>query len=192
MSYTAKRVILLVMAWGLLVFTGWQVRENLTAAQPSLTPVAVAAPGPTATPDEATALQAELDRNPNDIVAITRLARILYDQQDYANAGLLYQRAIQLDPHNVDVLVQLAATQFYQQQFDPARTTLLQAVALAPDRPDVHLLLGLALSRTTPPDVAGATREWQTVIQEAPDTAFAQQAQDLLNGLAPATPGASQ
>src|SRR5215204_2496502 len=43
MSYTAKRLILLLMAWGLIVFTGMQVRANLTAAPPG-------APAPAADP----------------------------------------------------------------------------------------------------------------------------------------------
>lgn len=183
MSYPMKRLILLVMAWGLLVFIGAQVRENLTAAPPP-TPVAPAAQpaDPLATPDEATALQQTLDANPQDVVAMTRLAKLLYDQGDYESAETLYQRAIQLQPHNPDLLMQLAAAQFRLNQIDAARDTLLKAVALAPDRADMHLLLGLALSRGSSPKPDAAALEWQKVIQLAPGTDLARQAQELING----------
>ena len=185
MSYTAKRVILLVMAWGLLMYAGWQVRENLTTPDPAAQAVAAV---PTPTPDAQTMLQQAIQSNPQDEPSILQLAKLLYDQQDYASAGTLYLRAVQIDPHNVDILLQLAATQFYQGQVADARTTLVQAEALDSSRPDVHLLLGLALSRSAPPDLAGAQREWQQVLQLAPGTALATQAQDLLNSLTP-TPG---
>jgi cytochrome c-type biogenesis protein CcmH/NrfG len=181
MSYTVKRVILLVMAWGLIVFTGLQVRANLTDTPP----VPAVAPGPTATPDEETALQQTLERNPGDVTAMAQLAQLLYDQGDYEGAGLLYERAVQVDPHNPDLLLQLAATQLRRVQLEEARATLQQAILIAPDRPDILLLLGLTLSKVTPPDLAGAATAWRQVIQLAPGTDLARQAQDLLNDLTP-------
>lgn len=181
MSYTAKRLILLLMAWGLIVFTGMQVRANLTATPPG---TGAPAPGPTATPDEETALQQALERDPRDVVAMGRLGQLLYAQGDYENAVVLYERAVQIAPHNPDLLVQLAAAQLRLVQINAARDTLLQAGALAPDRADIHLLLGLALSKSSPPDQVGAAREWERVRQLAPGSDLAQQAQDLLKGLA--------
>jgi cytochrome c-type biogenesis protein CcmH/NrfG len=183
MSYPMKRLILLVMGWGLLVFIGAQVRENLTAAPPP-TPVAQAAQGadPLATPDELTALQDTLDKNPQDVVAMTRLAKLLYDEGDYQSAETLLERAVELAPHDPDLLVQLAAAQFRLAQIDAARDTLLKATALAPDRADIHLLLGLALSRGSTPKPDAAAVEWQKVIQLAPGTDLARQAQELING----------
>ncbi len=184
MSYPMKRLVLILMAWGMLVFIGAQVRENLTAAPPA-TPVpdaAAPAVNPVATPDAITALQQTLDKNPQDGVAMAQLAKQLYDQQDYESAVTLYTRAIVLQPHNPDLLMGLAATQFRLAQIDAARDTLLKAVALAPDRPDIHLLLGLALSRASTPKPDAAILEWQKVIQLAPGTDLAKQAQDLITG----------
>lgn len=182
MSYTAKRVILIFMAWGLLVFAGLQVRANVEDGEQ-----AVAPPTPTVVLDEETQLQQTLDANPTDLAAMIRLARILYDRQDYEGASLLYGRAVQLEPHSPDLLLQLAATQFDQNQFAAAQATLSEAVSLAPERPEIHLLLGLALSRLSPPDPVGATREWREVLRLAPGTDLATQAQELIDSLT-ATP----
>jgi cytochrome c-type biogenesis protein CcmH/NrfG len=172
---------LLLMAWGLIVFTGMQVRANLTAAPPG----AVApAPGPTATPDEETALQQALERDPRDVIAMARLGQLLYERGDYENAAVLYERAVQIEPHNPDLLLQLAASQLRLTRINAARDTLRQAGSLAPDRADIHLLLGLALSKSTPPDPVGAAQAWERVLQLAPGTDMARQAQELLQGLA--------
>ena len=181
MSYTAKRLILLLMAWGLIVFTGMQVRANLTTAPPgNVAP----APGPTATPSEETALQQALEQDPRDVIAMVRLGQLLYERGDYENAAVLYERAVQLEPRSPDLLMQLAATQMRLTQINAARDTLLRAGTLAPDRADIHLLLGLAFSKSAPPDPAGAAREWERVRQLAPGTDLAAQAEDLLQGLA--------
>src|SRR5689334_22642727 len=184
MSYTAKRLILLLMAWGLLVFVGVTVRINLnTPPLPQPTPTAAPTPdAAAASSDRAAALQQTLSSDPNNMAAITELAGIAYQQRDWQGAIQLYQRALALDPHNVDLLAHLAAAQLYALDFVAAKQTLTQAAQLAPDRADVHLLLGLALSQQTPPDMAGAATEWKKVLALAPGTALAQQAQQLLNG----------
>jgi cytochrome c-type biogenesis protein CcmH/NrfG len=190
MSYTAKRLIILLMMWGLIVFVGVTVRININtpsvlqvtptpAASPTAAPVAAGA-------DTVAALQQALARNPNDMTALAGLANIAYQNQDWTQAIDLYGRALAQDPHNVDVLVHLAAAQLYAVRFADAKQSLQQAVELAPDRTDAHLLLGLALSRQSPPDMAGAQAEWKRVIALAPGSDIAKQAQDLLdNGAGP-------
>ncbi len=183
MSYTGKRITILLMAWGLLLFVGITFRINVTTPPlPSLTP----SPQPTPAPgDQAAALRQTLATDPNNLDALVQLAGLDYDQQNWTEAISLYQRALVIDPHNVDVLVHEAAAQLYSLQFADAESTLRQAADLAPDRADIHLLLGLALSRDTPPDDAGARVEWQKVIALAPDTALAQEAQNLLTAATP-------
>lgn len=189
MSYTAKRLTILLMAWGLIVFIGVTVRINLNAPPPpqvTASPTAVSAPlaAPTAATDaadRAAQLQQSLAQNPNDLPALTELAAITYQQKDWEGAITLYGRAIGLDPHNVDLRAKLAAAQLYALRFSDAQATLKQAIALDSRRADLHLLLGLADSRLVPPDNAGAAAEWRQVIALAPNTDLARQAQDLLN-----------
>jgi hypothetical protein len=68
MSYAAKRLIILLMAWGLIVFVGVTIRINMNA--PAALGV-TAAPTQTATPapaaSRADTLQQALERNPNDL-----------------------------------------------------------------------------------------------------------------------------
>ena len=189
MSYTAKRLIILLMAWGLIVFVGVTVRINLNTPPlpqptPTAAPVVAAAPTPAAADVSAriATLQQTLDGDPNNGAAILELAGLYYQQQNWGNAIVLYQRVLTLDPHNVDVLAHLAAAQLYQLQFADAKETLTQAAGLAPQRADIHLLLGLALSEQTPPDMTGAKAEWTKVLTLAPGTPLAQQAQQLLSG----------
>jgi cytochrome c-type biogenesis protein CcmH/NrfG len=186
MSYTAKRMIILLMMWGLIVFVGVTVRINInTPSVLQVTPTAVISPtaAPAATgADTAAALQQALARNPNDMTALVGLANIAYQGRDWSQAIDLYERALVQDPHNVDVLVHVAAAQLYDVRFADAKQSLQQAVQLAPDRTDAHLLLGLALSRQSPPDMTGAQAEWKRVIALAPGSDIAKQAQDLLDG----------
>ena len=105
--------------------------------------------------------------------------------------GAFYERAVQLEPHNPDLLLQLAAAQLRLTQINAARDTLLQASTLAPDRADIHLLLGLALSKSTPPDPVGAAREWERVQQLAPGSDLARQAEALLAGSSPSSSGSA-
>jgi tetratricopeptide (TPR) repeat protein len=186
MSYTAKRMIILLMMWGLIVFIGVTVRINInTPSVLQVTPTAGVSP--TTVPvaagaDTAAALQQALARDPNDMTALVGLANIAYQNHDWSQAQDLYGRALVQDPHNVDVLVHLAAAQLYDVRFADAKQSLQQAVQLAPDRTDAHLLLGLALSRQSQPDMAGAQAEWRRVIALAPGSDIAKQAQDLLDG----------
>ncbi|HEX2759246.1 MAG TPA: tetratricopeptide repeat protein [Rhizomicrobium sp.] len=184
MSYTAKRMIILLMMWGLIVFVGVTVRINSnTPSVLQVTPTAVSSPtaAPVAAGNSA-ALQEALARNPNDMTALLGLANLAYQARDWTQAIDLYERDLTQDPHNVDVLVHVAAAQLYDVRFADAKQSLQQAVQLAPDRTDAHLLLGLALSRQSPPDLAGAQAEWKRVIALAPGSDIAKQAQDLLDG----------
>ncbi len=187
MSYTAKRLILLLMAWGLIVFAGITVRINLSQRPVVVppTPPGAAAAAPLATPSTAAGvpadLQATLQGDPNNVPALIALADLSYKAQDWEGAILLYQRIVALQPHEANTLVRLAAAQLYAVHLSEAQQTLEQAVQIAPDRADAHLLLGLTLSRATPPDLPRARQEWQRVISLVPGTDLAQQAQALLS-----------
>lgn len=191
MSYTAKRLILLLMTWGLIVFAGITVRINLSQSPVIVptTPTALPA-APLAPPSPASGavadLQATLQPDPNNVPALLALADVSYKAQDWEGAILLYQRVVALQPHEANTLVRLAAAQLYAVHLADAQQSLEQAVQIAPDRADAHLLLGLTLSRATPPDLARARQEWQQVIRLVPGTDLAQQAQTLL------TAGATQ
>jgi len=87
-----------------------------------------------------------------------------------------YERAIKQQPHNVEALLRLAGTYIYQQKFEQAVPTLQQAALLSPKSPEIHLLLGLSLSKLDPPRREEAVAEWRSVISLAPGTPLATQA----------------
>ncbi len=191
MSYTAKRLIVLLMTWGLIVFAGITVRINLSqrpVAVPTTPTVAAAVSRatPSAAAGQVADLPATLQRDPNNVPVLIALADQSYKAQNWDSAILLYQRVVALQPHEANTLVRLAAAQLYAVHLSDAQQSLEQAVQIAPDRADAHLLLGLTLSRATPPNLARARQEWQQVIRLVPGTDLAQQAQALL------TEGAAQ
>jgi hypothetical protein len=57
-----------------------------------------------------------------------------------------------------------------------AAATLQKASVLQPDSPEIHLLLGLALSKLNPPRMQDAITEWRSVVTLAPGSTWATQA----------------
>ncbi len=91
-----------------------------------------------------------------------------------------YEQAVKLDPRNVEAFVKLAGTYIYQLMFEQAAMTLSQAVTLQPDSPEIHLLLGLSLSKLDPPKEDEAVVEWRKVIDLAPGSTWAAQAESFI------------
>lgn len=182
MSYRAKRIILLFMLWGLMIFTALHVRQALSEpAVPSVDATPPAAAAPTAPPDRVSQLQAALDRDPRDLEAMVELAGILYAEQDYESSLAIYRRAQQLNPHNVDLLIKIGMCQLYLLRFAEARDTFSQAVGLDPNRAEAHLLLGLALSKLEPPQLEAARSAWESAERLAPGSDIARQARALID-----------
>jgi cytochrome c-type biogenesis protein CcmH/NrfG len=88
---------------------------------------------------------------------------------------------VQLDPNNSQWLLRLAGSRIFQQKFDQAVETLREAVVLEPNSPEIRLLLGLALSRSQPPQTDAAVAEWRKVIELAPGSELASQASTYIN-----------
>ena len=184
MGPLVKRIVVFSMIWVLLVMVLTQLYDNVTGRG---MPPRVA-PSPTAEsvqPDPEVSRLAELQSciatNPDNLQCNIDLAAYYYEKQQWGQAQTLYERAIRLDPHNVSVLVRLAGTYIYQQEFEQASTTLRQAADLQPDSPEIHLLLGLSLSRLDPPRTNEAVAEWRKVIELAPGSKWASQAAQYIN-----------
>jgi tetratricopeptide (TPR) repeat protein len=174
------------MGWVLLVMVVTQVYDNVTGRNaPQNRVVVVPTPGPTIGPDPDITRMAELQTcvaaNPEDRDCVRELAALYYRLGQYEQAQVQYEQAARLDPHDYDILVKLAGTYIYQQMFEEAVAALEKAVALKPDSPEIHLLLGLSLSRLEPPRLDEARAEWQEVIRLAPGSEWAAQAAALIN-----------
>jgi len=183
MNTLGKRIVVFLMVWVLLVMTLIQLYDNVTGKGMPVkqaTPSADAAVTPDAGVTRLAELQTCVAADPKNLQCTLVLADLYYGAGQWPQAQVNYESAVKLDPHNASVLLKLAGTYIYQNDFPPAITTLRDAIALRPDSPEIHLLLGLSLSKLNPPKMDEAVSEWQQVIKLAPDSAWATQAQQYI------------
>jgi Flp pilus assembly protein TadD len=126
-------------------------------------------------------LQTCVAANPDDLECVRELAALYYGLGHYEAAQTSYEQAAALAPDDYDILVKLAGAYIYQLKFEEAVETLQKAVVLKPDSPEIHLLLGLSLSKLEPPRLEEAKSAWQEVIRLAPGSEWAAQAAALIN-----------
>ncbi len=184
MSPLGKRILVLGMFWVFLVMIVTQVYDNVTGRGMPAGPAAVPTPTGTAEADvtiqRLADLQACVANNPNNLDCMLDLANLYYDLGQYPQAQTAFEAAVKLDPHNVGALVKLSGSYIRQNNFDQAVRTLEQAIQLQPNSPELHLLLGLSLSKLEPPQTARAVAEWRQVISLDPNSALGDQARQYI------------
>ncbi|HUP27804.1 MAG TPA: tetratricopeptide repeat protein [Chloroflexia bacterium] len=185
MSPLGKKIVVYGMFWVLLVMVVSQIYDNVRGKgmPPQAAGVPTIEPTPQADPDVARLadLQNCVASDPSNLQCALDLADLYYAARQYPQAQVNYERAVKLDPHNVQPLFRLAGTYIYQQKFEQAVPTLQQAATISPNSPEIHLLLGLSLSKLNPARLEEAVREWRTVIQLDPESAWAKQAAEYIN-----------
>lgn len=184
MSPLGKRIVVLGMFWVFLVMIVTQVYDNVTGRGMPATRAAAPTPTGTVEADDTIQrladLQACVANNPDNLECMLDLGNLYYDLGQYPQAQTALEAAIKLDPHNVGALVKLAGSYIRQNNFEQAVTTLEQAIGLQPNSPELHLLLGLSLSRLQPPQTDRAVAEWRQVISLDPNSALADQARQYI------------
>jgi tetratricopeptide (TPR) repeat protein len=136
---------------------------------------------------------------PEDLVTLLDLGNQAYDlgitawqggdtaqaARLFREAGGYYARALALQPADADIRTYLAEALFYQGELEgdrrlieQARQELAQVLAQAPDKPEAWLLLGYVLQSLG--DREGAQAAWKRVVEVAPGTAQAREAQQRL------------
>lgn len=126
------------------------------------------------------ALQDRLKQNPEDVDAMIALGNQYYDAGFYTDAITWYGKVIEKQPNNTDVRTDLGTAYFYSGQNDKAKEQWGIVFQQDPNKLQAHMNLGVLYSSQTPPDNDAAAKEWRTVIQLAPGSPSAQQAQSLL------------
>jgi tetratricopeptide (TPR) repeat protein len=174
------------MLWVLLVMTVAQVYDNVTGkGMPPKQAAPTAVAEPTVEPDPDVTRLADLQScvaaDPNNLQCNLDLANLYYQAKLWPQAQVDFERAVRLNPHDPAVLFKLAGTYIYQEKFAQAVPTLQQAASLKPDAPEIHLLLGLSLSKLDPPQMDNAVAEWRKVISIDPKSDWATQAQEYIS-----------
>lgn len=186
MSPLGKRIIVFFMMWVVLVMVVFQLYDNVTGKGiPMKEATAGATTQPTILPDQQmqqlAKLQSCVASDPNNLQCTLDLAAFYYQAGQYPEAQVTYEKANQLSPHNYQILLKLAGAYIFQQKFPQAAAALQEAAVLKPDSPEIHLLLGLALSKLDPPRISDAVAEWRKVISLQPNSSLADQAQQYID-----------
>ena len=125
--------------------------------------------------------QARIAADPGDRDAWTSLGAVLLTNGQYAAAADAFAGALELDPNHAPSRADLGAVLLYQGMLRLARVELRRAIELDPTILEAHINMGITYSHATPPDLPAARQEWQTVIDLAPDSELAAQAQRYLD-----------
>lgn len=163
-----------------------QVYDNVTGrGMPARMAAQTAVAEPTIQPDPGVAQLAELQAcvaaQPDNLQCTVGLASFYYQLKQWPQAQVTYEQAVRLDPHDPTLLFKLAGTYIYQEDFAKAVPALQQASSVKPDAPEIHLLLGLSLSKLDPPQIDNAVAEWRKVIAIDPKSEWASQAQQYIS-----------
>lgn len=168
------------MIWVFLVMIVSQVYDNVTSrATPvsrAAAPTAEAAPKPDDAIQKLTSARSCVAADPKNLQCTMALADLYYSMGQYPQAQAAFESALKLDPRNAGALLKLGGSYIRQQNYAQAVPTLEQAISFQPDSPELHLLLGLALSKANPPQKQRALSEWRRVLQLAPGSDWSKQA----------------
>ncbi len=93
------------------------------------------------------AYQQALQIEPNDLPALTGLARLYVTLEDHERAVATYQKAIQAYPKDASLWHELGMCQARHKEWDPASQNLRQAVELDPENRVYSHSLGFCLAR---------------------------------------------
>jgi len=123
-------------------------------------------------------LQARVDADPNDLVAIDSLAVMYSISQSYDKARSYYEKHLEVEPDNRDIKIALALTNHSLKNSDRA-VALLQEVLDA----EPNYVFGLYYMAQVQSDLhhhEEAHKYWRKIVDQYPDTEFAKLAREQL------------
>lgn len=127
------------------------------------------------------ALQAQAEAEPANAEVRYRLGEVYlaakYDQE----AISWYQLALDIDPGYLDALLAIGVAEFNLELDAQAEAHWKHAIEIAPDKPEPWFNLGFLYMASTPPQQDKAEDAWNRVIELAPGSELAQNAQAHLD-----------
>ena len=169
--------------FGLLV--GWIIGTQ-QAPPPVPPPPTASQPAAPAAPvfdaQRAVELERQADAQPTDAAVRETLGDLYFDAERYEDAVPWYEAALKIDPGKTDVSNNLALSYFATTQVDRALAQLDRSLAIDPRNVKALFSQGIVRARGKQ-DLAGAAESWQRVVDVAPDSQEARQAQQGLDAI---------
>lgn len=135
--------------------------------------------------------EAIVARDPKNLRSWVTLGNDYFDTHQYQKAVESYGRALELDPNNADVLTDQGVMYRNLGQFDRAIANFEKASKVAPQHVQSLFNLGVVYQNDLK-DNAKAAAAWNRVIQIAPNSPQARDAQAAIAALGPIAPAAKK
>jgi len=123
------------------------------------------------------------EQNPLAADALRELGETYFVAGQWQRAIEWLTQLLTVDATDVHALTEIGTASFNAGRKDDAKAFWLAGLALAPDDPMLHYSLGHFYMSVVPADPAAARREWQRVLQVAPDSSLATAAQSRLDAM---------
>jgi len=137
---------------------------------------------------EVQALKNAADRDPKNATARTRLGDLYFDAERYDEAITWYQESLKVDPKNPNVSTDLGIS--FRNLNQPDRALKQFEYSLSVDPTHLMTMLHMGIVRAYgKQDLEGAAAIWKKLIDTAPGSPEAQEAQKRLDSLKAAHPG---
>lgn len=136
---------------------------------------------------EVARLETQVARNPDDTDAMVVLAEVLANSGRSTESVPWFERAIASRPEDAQLRLAFARTLMRMGSWYDAELQLLAAYDSAPDDATVAYYLGELYETRTQPDLVNAMNWYGKAVELAPGSVVANQAQDRLTTLGPAT-----
>src|SRR5690606_4088042 len=128
-------------------------------------------------------MRTRLQENPDDVNAMLVLADLLANTGRASEAVQWYEKAVQARPDDVGLRVALGRTLMQGGYRLDAEIQFKKAIELAPTNPEPIFLLGQLYQESDPPRESEARAQYERVIEVAPDSVYAERAQEQLDAL---------
>jgi tetratricopeptide (TPR) repeat protein len=176
------------MLFGLIA--GWIIGTHQvpTPVQAPAAPAQTQAPQGSSSPpavvnqDQVNAFKAIADREPSNAKARLELGNLYFEAERFEDALPWFVQALKIAPNDVEASTKLGIVYYSTNQPDKALDQFAQSLKLNPKHVQTLLYDGYVRAFGKQ-DLAGAQRDWQSLLEIAPNSPEAQKAKELLDGL---------
>ncbi len=165
--------------------------QQLPSSHPDISSVpsgGLGAPAPEIDQARIDELKAQIEANPQDTDTRMALGELYLDSGLYQDAIDVLAPILDYDPDHLDALLALGVAEYNLEQDAAAEAHWLRATEVAPEQPAPWYNLGFLYMSQTPPEYDKAEAAWTKVIELAPGTELAENAQAHLERMRQSSP----